>query len=176
MCCCLGCIFCEIVTELFCFFAELFTDLTVPHLWKVVWQSLSHSLCLWVGWRNFLFLCCLLREGHRLCSYSTYTYILYVCVCKCLWLCVCLVLSVSSRKIQKDRMFCVPRSDTLIIKRKMYLAIMFCQAVSGPHALSFNILWGENTVTLVTFRGFKRVGCLVNKAWVCWSVEYRFKV
>lgn len=52
------------------------------------------------------------------------------------------MLSVSSRKMQKDRMFCVPRSDTLIIKRKMYLAIMFCQAVSGPHALSFNTLWG----------------------------------
>ncbi len=42
--------------------------------------------------------------------------------------------------MQKDRMFCVPCSDTLIIKRKMYLAIMFCQAVSGPHALSFNLL------------------------------------
>lgn len=44
----------------------------------------------------------------------------------------------------------------------MYLAIMFCQAVSGPHALSFNTLWGEKILlrSEILFRGFKRVWLL----------------
>jgi len=141
---CVSVAVCVIVTELFCFLLSYLQILLFLICEKKSGSlSLTLSVSGWGGGTSFFSSACWGKVTDCAVAQppSTYTCVC-VCIYKCLWVRVCLVLSVSSRKTQKDRMFCVPRSDTQsIIKRKMYQAIMFCQAVSGPKTSSFNTLW-----------------------------------